>query len=60
MVSGRETRGFIEMFHRSQGLPLRPLSGEAEALLLADDDPFKDRKGCLPAPDQRQQLLFLN
>ena len=27
------TRHFIEMFHRSQGLPLRPLSGEAEALL---------------------------
>lgn len=27
------TRHFIEMFHRSQGLPQRPLSGEAEALL---------------------------
>lgn len=27
------TRHFIEMFHRSQGLPLRQLSGEAEALL---------------------------
>lgn len=27
------TRHFIDMFHRSQGLPQRPLSGEAEALL---------------------------
>lgn len=27
------TRHFIEMFHRSQGLPQRPLSSEAEALL---------------------------
>ncbi|PLL13224.1 sigma-54-dependent Fis family transcriptional regulator [Tabrizicola sp. TH137] len=27
------TRHFIDMFHRSQGLPLRALSGEAEALL---------------------------
>jgi len=27
------TRHFIEMFHRSQGLPLRSLSSEAEALL---------------------------
>ncbi len=27
------TAGFIEMFHRSQGLPLRSLSSEAEAML---------------------------
>ncbi len=27
------TRYFVEWFHRSQGLPARPLSGEAEAML---------------------------